>query len=221
MEKITPLLKGCPLFANINSGDMLPLLHCLNARRKRYEKGGLIFIAGTAVSAVGIVLNGRVNVAHDSYWGNRTILAKVEAGGLFGEAFSCAKIDNLPVSVVAAEACDILLIDYKKIVNICSSACGFHAKLISNMLQILARKNIILTQKIEHISQRTTREKLLSFLSMQAKRAKSSSFEIAFNRDELAAYLSIDRSAMCAELSKMQSDHLLRYKKNRFELLEN
>ncbi|GHV59262.1 Crp/Fnr family transcriptional regulator [Campylobacterota bacterium] len=219
MEKYVPILKNCPLFAGVDSGDIPHLLGCLSAKKVSYEKGGLIFIAGTKVTTVGIVLGGRVNVAHDSFWGNRTILAQIEAGGLFGEAFSCAKVDNLPVSVLAAAASDILLIDYRKIITICSSACTFHTKLISNMIQILARKNILLTQKIEHISQRTTREKLLSFLSMQARGANSNSFEIPFNREELAAYLSIDRSAMCAELSKMQNDHLLRYKKNRFELL--
>ena len=146
------------------------------------------------------------------------ILAHVGRGGLFGEAFSCAGKGTLPVSVAASETTGIMLIDYRKIVTTCSSACVFHMQLIKNMMRILAEKNILLTQKMEHLAKRTTRDKLLSFLSAQALLAGSDTVDIPFNRQELADYLCVDRSALSRELGAMQAEGLLKYEKNRFEL---
>jgi len=217
MKKFLPILKNCPLFSDIDESEMSDLLNSIGAKKRSFEKGGLVSIAGSKASSFGIVLAGRVNVVQDSYWGGHSILAQISEGELFGEAFSCAQIESLPLSVVCALPCDILLIDYQKIISIGVSS--LHLKLIKNMMRILARKNIILTQKMEHLSQRTTRQKLLSFLSMQAKQAGGREFEINFTQGELAEYLSVDRSAMCTELSKMQDEHLLLYKRSYFELL--
>jgi CRP-like cAMP-binding protein len=170
---------------------------------------------------VGVVLRGDVHIMQEDYWGNRTILARVDPGGLFAEAFSCSQTDELPVSVIAVEKSDVLLVDYKRIITTCSSGCAFHSKLIRNMMQILARNNILLTQKMEHITQRTTREKLFSYLSAQAKRAGSPRFVIPFDRQELADYLSVDRSALSSELGKMRAAGILSFEKNRFEFLQH
>ena len=138
---------------------------------------------------------------------------------MFGEAFAYAGVDKLPVSAIAAEESEVLTVQSQRIVSPCSSACVFHTGLIKNLTLLLADRNIALIQKMEHVTQPTTREKLLSYLSEEARLAGKSAFTIPFNREELADYLSVDRSAMSAELSKMRKDGLLVYRKNHFELL--
>ena len=213
------ILRNCPLFAGISEGDLNALLQCLTAVHKRYRKNNVVFFAGRKTDSMGIVLSGAVHVLRDDFWGRRKIITRIEQGGLFGEAFACAGAGELPVSVEAAEDSEILLLHSKRIVETCSSACVFHTELIKNLLLILAKKNIAFIQKLEHITQTTTREKLLSYLSEQARLAGKSSFTIPFNREELAEYLSVERSAMSAELSKMREDGLILYQKNFFQLL--
>ncbi|MCL2488699.1 MAG: Crp/Fnr family transcriptional regulator [Oscillospiraceae bacterium] len=219
MKKYFEVLTACPLFADIAEADIQALLRCLSAAQKRYDKNSFIWGEGDTAESIGIVLAGAVHVLREDFWGRRHILTRVEAGGLFGEAFAYAGAEKLPVSVMAAEETVIVFVNGRRIVTSCSSACTFHAGLIKNLTLILARRNMMLTQKLEHITQPTTREKLLSYLSAQARIAGSSAFDIPFNREELADYLSVERSAMSAELSKMRRAGLMRYRKNHFELL--
>ena len=219
MEKYLETIEQCPLFAGINDFDLKALLHCLVATQHSYKKGEYVFSAGDTVQSVGIVLSGGVHILQEDYWGNRTILANISPGGLFGEAFSCAEIDSLPMSVITVETTEVLLIDYKRIITTCSSSCVFHLALIKNMMKLLAQKNIMLTQKMEIVTHRTTRERLLAYLSAQAIKAGKNRFIIPFNRQQLADYLSVERSAMSAELSHMQVDGLIRTNRSEFELL--
>ena len=219
MENIFNALIPCPLFAGIGGTELDTLLTCLSAVRRSAEKQEFIFEAGDAAQSVGIVLSGRVYIVQEDYWGNRKIHAQIEPGGLFGETFSCAGVRHLPVSVIAAEKAEILLIDYRRIVHTCSDSCGFHQTLIHNMLAILAQKNIMLTQKMEIISRRTTRNRMLAYLSAQAIKAKSARFTIPFDRQELADYLAVERSALSAELSRMQKAGLINTVRHEFELL--
>jgi CRP-like cAMP-binding protein len=219
MKKYLPILTNCKLFTGINSADLQALLGCLSAVQKNVEKNSFIFMEAEKVLSVGVVLSGAINVVREDFMGNRTILAHIGSGGLFGEAFSCAGVEKLPVSVIAAEKSEILLINCKKIMTSCSSACSFHAVLIKNLVQILAQHNIMLTQKIEYLTRRNTREKLLAYLSAQAKQMNSPSFQIPFNRQELAEYLAVDRSAMSNELCKMRDEGILNFQRNSFELL--
>jgi len=214
-----PNITRCSLFAGIAEQDLGTLLACLSCRRQAYEKGGYILLAGTSVVDIGIVLSGRALALKEDFWGNRTILFEIEPSGLFAESFSCAGNDALPLSVMATETTEVLFLDYRRVVSSCTSACVFHTTLIQNMLQIVARNNIALVEKIEHITKRSTRKKLLSYLSEQARLKGSHSFEIPFDRQELADYLAVDRSAMTVELSRMRDAGLLRFNKNSFELL--
>ncbi len=220
MEEYIPLLHQNLLFSNIKAPDLHTLLKCLSASVRHYAKGDYIFMEGDAATSVGIVLSGNVHILQEDFWGNRTILANIDRGGLFGEAFSCAEVEMLPVSVLAAQASSIMLVNYKKIIATCPTSCSFHAQLIQNMLRILAQKNILLTQKMAYISKRTTREKLLAYLSAQATRAKNNTFHIPFNRQALADYLGVDRSAMSTELGRMRKEGLLQFEKSSFTLLE-
>ena len=219
MEKYFEIIKQCFLFDGIVDSNLNILLDCLKAVRRTYKKNELVFSAGDTVRYVGVILSGSVHILQEDYWGNRTILAHIPPGGLFGEAFSCAEMDSLPVSVIAAEKSEILLIDCRRIIITCSSACVFHMTLIKNMIKLLAQKTIMLTQKMEIITHRTTRERLLAYLSSQAIKTGKSRFTIPFNRQQLADYLSVERSAMSAELSHMQSDGLIRTDRSEFELL--
>lgn len=218
MKTFIPVLKTCPLFKGIDENDLSALLKCLSSTEKSYDKNEFVFMAGDAASSVGIVLSGSVTVLHEDFWGNRSILTRLEPGELFAEAFSCAESDSLPVSVITDDKSVVLLVDCKRIITTCSSVCNFHTILIKNMLNILAHKNTMLTRKIEHLTKHNTREKLLSYLSSQAQLAGKNSFDIPFNRQELADYLSVDRSAMSTELGKMRDEGLLSFDRNHFVL---
>ena len=219
MEKYMDVLKAVDLFKGIEKFDLQPLLSCLSAKEAHYEKGQTVFFSGETIERFGIVLSGQVQIVQDDYYGNRSILANIGTGNLFGESFACAEIKTLPVSVIATTESELLFIDCHRLAVPCAKACGFHGRLIQNMLNIVSMKNILLTQKNEFTSKRTTREKLLSYLSVEAKKAESSHFCIPFNRQELADYLSVERSAMSAELSKLRDDGILNFHKNQFELL--
>lgn len=218
MKEYINILSTSPLFAGIDKNNLESMLKCLSARKTSFAKEEYILSAGDDIKDVGIVLSGSVNIIKEDFWGNRAILAKIQPGQMFGEAFAFAKIQKLPVSAVAAEKSEILFVDFGKIATTCSSACIFHTQLIQNILKILAHKNIMLTQKLEHIVKRTTREKLLSYLSEQAMIAGSNTFSIPFNRQELADYLSVDRSAMSNELCKLRDEGILEFYKNNFKL---
>ena len=219
VKKYLNLLQSIDLFNGMAGSEILSLLPCLDARTRYYEKGDAIFLSGGSVKRFGVVLSGRVQIIQEDFYGNRGIIAEIGAGGLFGESFAFAKTDVLPVSVSASESGEVLFLDSAKLACPCAEACVFHTAIIRNMLSIVSMKNITLTRKIEITSKRTTREKLLAYLSYEAKKAGLSSFVIPFNRQELADYLSVERSAMSAELSRLRGEGLLDYHKSRFTLL--
>ncbi|MDR0877782.1 MAG: Crp/Fnr family transcriptional regulator [Treponema sp.] len=218
MQTNSVFLINCPLFAGIKLGELDNLISCLGGRKKKYPKDAYIFMADETPRNFGIVLSGSVLVVQDNFWGNRSILERIESNGLFGAAFALGGFEKLPVSVIAAEDSEVYLIDGSRITQTCQSACTFHNRLIRNLMGNLAKRNALLIQKMEHITQRTTREKLLSYLSSQALEHKSNSFEIPFDRQELADYLSLDRSAMSSELGHMRDEGLLSFHKNQFTL---
>jgi len=212
------LLANVPLFEGVQVEELKQMLSCLNAKQESFSKQEILLLEGQPALQVGIVLCGSVLIVKEDYLGNRMILAEVSAGQLFAEAFSCAQLEHVPVTVVSAEKSTVLWIDYRRVVTVCPSACGFHSRLIQNMLQILASKNILLNRKIEYLSKRTTREKLLDFLTDQAAGKMEEEFTIPFSRQELADYLCVDRSALSTELGKMRREGLLEFHRNRFLL---
>lgn len=219
MKNYLHIIKSVELFKGIEEADLSALLSCLSAKTVNYAKGQTVFFSGENIQSFGIVLSGQVQIVQDDYYGNRSILGKLGEGNLFGESFACAEIKTLPVSVIAMTESDLLFVDCSRLTMPCSKVCSFHSKLIQNMLSIVSKKNISLTQKIEYISKRTTREKLLAYLSAEAQKCKSNHFSIPFNRQELADFLSVDRSAMSAELGKLRDDGVIKFEKNQFELL--
>lgn len=219
MEEYLRMIKENPLFAGMDEREIEELCHCIGWKIREYEKNEYLMSAGDARGRTGIVVRGSVNILKEDFWGNRMIIGKMEQGEMFGEAFALSKVSVLPVSVLAAEDTSVLLIDPEKLMNPCQLPCGCHSKAMSNMIRLLAGKNVMLTAKIGHVTRRTTREKLLSYLSEQAVREKSSCFTIPYNRQELADFLSVDRSAMSSELGRMREEGTIKFRKNEFQLL--
>ena len=219
MKKYLKILKKCPLFANIEDEDLLRMLKCLDAKIGSFDKKYTVFAEGSPAKYIGVVLSGSVQVIQVDYYGNRSILSVMGEGEVFAEAFACAELREIPVSVIADEPSDIMFIDSSHILHTCHNNCGFHQQLIFNLMKDLAVKTIMFHQRIEITSKRTTREKLLAYLAMQARRAGSNSFDIDFDRQELADYLEVERSGLSAEISKLRREGLLENHKNHFELL--
>ncbi len=218
MEENFESLSQFPLFSGIRREELADMLQCLGARSVSYEKGRTIFLEGEPALWVGVVLAGEVQILREDLGGNRSILAAAGPGQLFGEVFACAQLDRLPVTVVASADSRILQLACRRIIETCSQACVFHSRLVHNLLRIVARKNLMLNQKIDFISKRTTREKLMAYLTAQAKAADSRIFSIPYNRQELADYLGVERSAMSAELGKLKKEGTIDFHRNHFTL---
>ena len=202
MEKFFDILKSVSLFHGIDPADYPRMLACLNASPRHFLAGEWILLAGAPADRVGILLEGRAQVVREELSGSRTILTGLEPADLFAEAFVCASGGNrtLPVSVFSVTDSAVLLLDYRRIISSGPESCAFHDQLVENMLAVMAGKNLMLNRRIGHLSRRTTREKLLSYLSEQAALCGSTEFDISFDRQELADYLCVERSAMSAIL---------------------
>ena len=209
MEEYFEVLSLCPLFAGIEAPELSEMLSCLGGRILKIAKGSPVFLEGDPAKYVGVVLSGSVQVVRDDFYGHRSVLTAVAPGGLFGEAFACAGLETLPVSVIAQQSGAVLLLDCKRVLSGCSNACAFHSILIRNLLQGISQKNLALTRKIRCMSRKTTREKLMEYLLEQAKQCGSAEFAIPFDRQALADYLGVERSAMSAEIGKLKKEGLL------------
>ncbi len=219
MKKYLEILKSCPLFDRIAEEDLLRMLHCLEAKIEFFDKKYTVMAEGNVARYIGIVLSGSVQIIQMDYYGNRSILGNVEQSQVFAEAFACAEMSALPVSVIAGEPSEIMLIDSTHILHTCSNNCGFHQQLIFNLMKDLAQKSILFHQKLEIIAKRTTKDKLMAYLMLEARRAGSNVFDIPFDRQELADYLEVDRSGLSAEISRLRAHGVLESHKKHFELL--
>ena len=219
MKDFHPILEKCPLFDGIRMEDLSVMMGCIGGRRTTARKGQTIFREGDPATHVGMVLSGAVQMVREDYYGNRSIVAHIGPGELFGETYACAGIAALPISVVADEDSEVLLMDCRRITVSCSSACAFHSRIIFNLLRLVANKNLVFDQKIQVTSKRSTREKLMTYLLNQAKLQGVNEFTIPYDRQELADYLEVDRSGLSAEISKLRKEGVLESEKNRFRLL--
>ncbi len=215
MKKIYDTLKNNTLFSGINQEDFEKMVCCLSAKVVEYKKDDIILLSGEKVNSIGLVLRGAIKIISEDIDGNLIILARLSVSEIFAEVFVCAGVSHSPVTVQAAEDCEIIFLNYSKIIKTCTAVCGFHSKLIENMLKLIACKTLSLNSKIEILSRRTIRDKLLLFFDMQ----QSKKFSIPYNREELARYLCVDRSALSNELSKMRNEGLILFEKNLFQIL--
>ena len=218
MQRYYNQIKNSPVFFGMSEDELKALLECFNARLKSYDDGEIIIRQGDMIKDIYLVLEGAVNIEKDSYWGRRIIVTQIGINENIALAFVASKNIESSIDAVSVGKTKLLLLGYEKCTSMCQNACTKHKLLINNLFEILSKENIELLQKIENISQKTIREKLLTYLSNEARRNKSYAFEIPFNRQDLADYLNIDRSAMSFEISKMQKDGLIKVDKNKFTL---
>lgn len=219
MKQFIPVLKRTKLFAGVAEHEIEAMLSCLGAKKQAYKKGEYVFRQGEHLKHFAVLAEGGLHIQQDDYWGNRSIIGPIAVGEMFGEAYIAPGSGPLLNDVVAVEDSTVILFDAGRVLTTCSSACRFHAITVQNLFFAISERNRNLVQKLGHMSKRSTREKLISYLSTESQRHNSASFTIPFNRQQLADYLSVDRSAMSNELCKMRDDGLLLFEKNSFQLL--
>ena len=219
MKEYISILKRTQLFAGVVEEEISAMLSCLGARLETFKKGEYVLRQGEHLSDIVVLVVGNLHIKNDDYWGNRSILGQIAVGDMFGEAYVAPESGALLNDVVAIEDSSVIFFDVKRILTTCSSACRFHAMVVQNLFFAISEKNRKLVQKLGHTSKRSTREKLISYLSEEAKKQTSSTFTIPFNRQQLADFLSVDRSAMSNELCKMRDEGLIEFEKNNFKLL--
>lgn len=217
MEDLS-LLDASPLFADMTRAQKAALIQDLGAGQIEYEKGQTILHTGQRVKALGLVLTGGANIVRRDAWGNENILDHVRPGQVFAEAYACVPDAPLLVDVTAAERTRVLFLAPARLWAEGRPAEGARLLFFHRLLQAAASKNLVLTRKIGHITPHTIRARLLSYLSAEAVRQGSDEFEIPFDRQQLADYLCVERSALSNELSKAQREGLIRFHKNHFQL---
>ena len=219
MEKnYDAILNQMDLFRGIETLQIPRLLNCLSTGTNTFQKNEFIFSLHQTIKKIGIMLSGKAQIVQDDFLGNRTILSDLQPGDLFGESFAFSQMPISSFSVMAITDCTVLFIDPDKVATPCFTGCDFHHTLIQNMLKIVSLKNIQLTEKIEVLSKRSLREKILSYLSLMSAKYSCFEFSIPFDRQALADYLCADRSALSAELSRLKREGYLDYHKNQFVL---
>ncbi len=221
MKKYLEKIRKCSLFDGISDEELDRILPCLGARVSCFGKKYTIIAEGSPAKELGIMLSGTAQMIQIDYYGNRSIVAGFGEAEIFCESYAYAGISAVPISIVASESCEVMLIECSRIMHPCSNVCNFHQRLMLNMMKELATKNLLFHQKIEVTSRRTTREKLMTYLLIQAKANGSASFRIPFDRQELADYLEVDRSGLSAEISKLRAEGVLRSERNSFTLLKH
>ena len=215
--EVFPALSACSLFAGLTQDEIAAILPCLSARQAGFRRGQFLLRAGDEVRFAGVVLAGEVELLQEDFWGNRNIMARITQGGIFAESFACTG-ERLTVGAEAESECEIMRLKVGHVLGSCPKSCAGHAKLVGNLISELARKNLNFNSKLGHMGKRTTREKLMSYLSAQAMKSGKNEFDIPFDRQQLADYLCVDRSAMSAQLCALRDDGILKFKKNHFIL---
>nr|WP_326186469.1 Crp/Fnr family transcriptional regulator [uncultured Oscillibacter sp.] len=210
--EISPMLTASPLFRGIPAEALPGLLARADARERRYRRGELLLRPGEKTGRLGLVLSGTVHIVREDFWGSREIVGLAGAGDVFAESYALSG-EPLEVSVLAAMDVAALFLEAGAISD------ATEARLTANLLSLLAGKNLQLTRKMRHMARRTTREKLLSYLSAQALLAGGPVFDIPLDRQQLADFLAVDRSAMSAALGKLRDEGVLEFRKNHFHLL--
>ena len=218
MKDFLPVIRSAQLFSGVSEDELTAMLSCLKAEKRDFPKEDFVLRSGDTADSIGLALAGTVLVIQEDIWGNRNILSKAGPGQTFAAAYACAPGSVLNVSVVAETPVTALFLNVKRILNVCPSACSHHSRVIRNLLSELAGKNLRFNEKLTHMGQRTTRSKIMSYLSAEAQRLGKYEFDIPFSRQQLADYLAVERSGLSLELGKMRSEGLLDFHKSHFVL---
>ncbi len=220
MEKYFDVLRKTPLFFGLSDGELRAILSCLGADVLTYERRNTVFFEGERGRYIYIVLFGKIQLEMNDYYGNRSIISAHGPTELFAEAFACVGSPSMPVAAVASEESGVMLIPNERILHTCERGCSFHRQVIYNLMREMAEKNIVYHRRLEVTSKRTTRDKLLTYLLLEAKRLGTYEFDIPFDRQELADYLEVDRSGLCSEIGKLVKEGAIRTARRRFKLIK-
>ena len=205
------------LFEGIDAADIDLMLDCVDAKTKKFRKGSILLLAGEKPRDIGVLITGELHITRDDRDGNRSLIAVVTPGQIYAEALCCADIQESPVTVTAGAASSVMTLNFSRLLRTCPNSCAFHARLIRNMLELIAKKNLFLQSRLEILSMKTIRAKVLRYLeSFMMKQGNE--IAIPLNREQMAEYLSVERSALSHELARMKKEGLLEYRKNRFKL---
>ena len=218
MKEFFSILAASPLFSGVTEDELDAMLTCLAAKTEQFPKDVFLLHPGDTVEEIGMVLSGCALVVQEDIWGNRNILSRTAPGQTYAAAFACAPNSVSNVSVVTETPTTVLFLNVKRLLTVCPSACAHHSRIIRNLLSDLAGKNLLLNEKLMHIAQRTTRAKLMSYLSAEAQRRGAVEFDTPFSRQQLADFLAVERSGLSLELGKMKKEGLLDYHKEHFVL---
>lgn len=213
-------LSDTVLFRGIEPEEVQSMLECLKAKKRWYGKGEMVFRAGERTSSMGLVLSGVISIEIDDVWGNKSLLSRIEPGQIFGETYACLSEERMMVNAVASEDAEVLFLDTARVMKLCPQDCPCHGTLVRNLVAALSQKNLVLSRRMIHLTAKSIRGRLASYLSYEAVSQGKREFTIPYNRQQLADYLNVDRSALSNELSKMQREGLLRTEKNRFCLMD-
>ena len=206
------------MFDGIKDGDVESILKCLGYSIKLYKKNKVIAMEGNDMRFIGIILQGSVDMIKEDIWGNKDMLTRMMPGDLFGETFACGVDTETVVTFVASATTELLILPFNKVLRTCSNSCDFHERLIKNIIMMIAKKNKALMQKLEVVTKKSLREKILAYLSQQAQEQQTKYFHVPLGRKELADYLCADRTSLTRELSSMKKEGLIDFERNTFRL---
>ena len=218
MKEILDSIQGCELFGGMKLDEANRILECLDAHVISRDRGAAIFIEGNLATRFGVVLSGSLVVVKDGLDGKRSIIKRIGEKELVAaaQAFSGAK--TMRVRVEADAPCKVLIFNAGRVDSPCCNVCALHVKLLRNVMRILAAKTLELNTKIEILSHRTTEARLLTYLNSYAEECGKDEFDIPFDRQQLADFLCVERSALSAEISRLALVGVFDCRKNHFKL---
>lgn len=206
------------LFQGISQEDARIMLKCLDARNRLYKKGEILFHAGDTTDSLGLLVSGSLHLLKEDIFGNQQLISHIAPGQIFAEVYACMDQEAFPFCVSAAQDSQVLFLNVRRVLSVCTSSCSFHSRLIQNLLFSLASKNLNLNRKIDYLSHKSIRDRVIAYLSDEAVRQNTGFLKLPFNRQQMADYLCVERSALSKELSRMQEEGLISYRKNEFQL---
>lgn len=213
------ILENHPLFKGINKTELEKLLKCLSVIKKSYKKDEYIIHEGNQINFIGLIISGRIFMEKEDYAGNIYFYTEIHQDNLFGEVFICPHIQSSTVNYRAVTDCTVLFIKYDNILHLCKNNCRYHQRLNENLVNLIAYKCRSLMDKIEIISKKTIRERILTYLlQLSVEQSNPRQVTSPFNHKEMASFLCVNRSSMLRELHKMKEEHLLDFKRNMFHL---
>ncbi len=192
--------------------------NCIKMQKKVFSKGSIITTYIEKRRQICILLSGKADLIRYDFNGNKDIIDRFNANDIFGEAFYPVNTNN-ELFVLATEDCEVLLFLYDDIQVKCKNNCKFHSNLVSLLLELILNNVVHQNARIEILSKRTIREKLLSYFSILSVKSFSKNITVPFSLTTLADYLSVDRSAMMREIKSLIDEGFISKNGNKIKLL--